>query len=792
MTAQIRGVNGEGQGLGQALKDGLGSNEQPNEEPKEKIALVNRAGESRSPYVRAHSSNPVAWQIWGDEAIELARKENRLLFLSIGYSACHWCHVMERESFENEEVATILNDAFIPIKIDREERPDIDRIYMNFVQATTGSGGWPLNVFVTPDLEPVFGGTYWPGPTSSTTTFEDQVDFLAILNKLSTVWKEQEERCRQDSSQILKKLKDFASEGTFGDRRGEGGDGLDIELLEEANQNFLSTYDSQNGGFGSAPKFPTPSKLSFLLRLRQFPGAVHDVVGEEDCQKAENMAITTLRKMARGGIHDHIGNGFSRYSVTADWSLPHFEKMLYDNAQLLHIYLDAFLLSRDPEMLGVVYDIATYLTSTMEHPAGGFYSSEDADSFYKRGDLEKREGSFYVWTKREFENVLGSHAEPILSAFFNVSGHGNVKPENDSHDEFIDQNVLAVASSPNALASTFGMKEEEIVRIIKDGKAALRAHREKERVKPGLDDKIIVSWNVIKGFDPVKSEEYLKSALKAATFIKENLYEESTKTLYRIWRQGRGEAKGFADDYAFLVDGLIDLYEATFNEEWLHWADDLQQSQIALFYDSTGTGAFFSTQSSAAHVILRLKDGMDASEPSTNGISASNLYRLSSLLNDDTYSKKAKETVAGFESEMLQYPWLFASFMPSIVAGHLGLKGTVVSGDGVGDAKIKNFEEQPRGSFGTFAKLDSSNSWLRQRNSLLKDFGLDGKQRVLICEGNTCHEEESEGQTGDALNLGNVAAALPTKPTNQVVEPEKESKEVVQPVLPGKENVPLS
>jgi uncharacterized protein YyaL (SSP411 family) len=508
---------------------------------------------------------------------------------------------MERESFENEEVAAILNDAFIPVKVDREERPDIDRIYMNFVQATTGSGGWPLNVFVTPDLEPVFGGTYWPGPTSSTTPFDDQVDFLGILDKLSTVWKEQEERCRQDSSQILKQLKDFAAEGTFGDRRGEGGDGLDIELLEEANQYFISTYDSQNGGFGSAPKFPTPSKLSFLLRLRQFPEVVLDVVGELDCQKAENMAITTLRKIARGGIHDHIGNGFSRYSVTADWSLPHFEKMLYDNAQLLHIYLDAFLLSQDPELLGVVYDIASYLTSTLEHPAGGFYSSEDADSFYKRGDSEKREGAFYVWTKREFENVLGTQAEPILSAFFNVSGHGNVKPDNDPHDEFLDQNALAVSSSPTTLASTFGMKENEIVRIVKDGKAALRAHREKERVRPGLDDKIIVSWNgiaigalartaaVTKGFDPVKSQEHLSSALKAATFIKENLYDEPSKTLYRIWREGRGETKGFADDYAFLIEGLIDLYEATFNEEWLHWADDLQRKFLCPLVSSSVT-----------------------------------------------------------------------------------------------------------------------------------------------------------------------------------------------------------
>jgi uncharacterized protein YyaL (SSP411 family) len=501
------------------------------------------------------------------------------------------CHVMERESFENDDVASILNSSFIPVKIDREERPDIDRIYMNFVQATTGSGGWPLNVFVTPDLEPVFGGTYWPGPTSSMPQFDDQVEFLPILNKLSTVWREQEERCRIDSSQILQQLKDFANEGTLGDRLGEGGEGLDIELLEEANQHFATTFDTTNGGFGTAPKFPTPSKLIFLLRLSQYPRVVLDVVGGLECRNAENMAISTLRKMARGGIHDHIGNGFARYSVTADWSLPHFEKMLYDNAQLLHAYLDGFLLSRDAEFLGVVYDIAAYLTTTLAHPEGGFYSSEDADSLYKKGDAEKREGAFYVWTKREFENVLGSHSEPILSAFFNVSSHGNVEPDNDTHDEFIDQNVLAIVSNPSSLASTFGMKEAEVVRILKEGKTALRAYREKERVRPSLDDKIVVSWNgiaigalsrtaaVIKGFDPVKSADFLTSAVAAASFIKDNLYDKAEKTLYRVWREGRGATKGFADDYAFLIEGLIDLYEATFDEMWLEWADELQRKQ---------------------------------------------------------------------------------------------------------------------------------------------------------------------------------------------------------------------
>jgi uncharacterized protein YyaL (SSP411 family) len=501
---------------------------------------------------------------------------------------------MERESFENEEVAAILNAAFIPVKVDREERPDIDRIYMNFVQATTGSGGWPLNVFVTPDLEPVFGGTYWPGPTSQTASLEDQVDFLGILNKLSTVWREQENRCRQDSAQILQRLKDFAAEGTFGDRLGGGGEGLDIELLDETNAHFASTFDSINGGFGSAPKFPTPSKLAFLLRLSQYPQVVLDIVGESEYRKAENMAITTLRKMARGGIHDHIGHGFARYSVTSDWSLPHFEKMLYDNAQLLHAYLDAFLLSNDAELLGVVYDIAAYLTTTLSHPAGGFYSSEDADSFYKNGDAEKREGAFYVWTKREFANVLGPHSEPILSAFFNVRSHGNVAPENDAHDEFIDQNVLAIVSNPGSLASTFGVKEEEVVKIIKEGKATLKAHREGARVRPGLDDKIVVSWNgiaigalaraaaAIKGFDATKSEEFIAAALKAASFIKENLYDGSTKVLYRIWREGRGDTEGFADDYAFLIEGLIDLYEATFDEKWLRWADDLQRMYYLL------------------------------------------------------------------------------------------------------------------------------------------------------------------------------------------------------------------
>ncbi|KAG9244041.1 hypothetical protein BJ878DRAFT_88074 [Calycina marina] len=769
MAAQLRG-EGDPQGLGQKIKDTLDwSSTGPEEEekPKEREPMQNRAGESKSPYVRSHKMNPVAWQLWGAETIELARKENKLVFVSIGYSACHWCHVMERESFENDEIATILNESFIPIKVDREERPDLDRIYMDFVQATAGTGGWPLNVFITPDMEPVFGGTYWPGPSHKSNRSEDTVNFLGVLQKLSTAWKEQEDKCRLDAKQIMGQLKGFSAEGTFGHRLDEGGDGggLDIELLEEVYQNFAGTFDTKNGGFGLSPKFPTPSKLSFLLRLGKYPQPVLDVVGIPEVDIAANMAITTLRKMARGGIHDHIGNGFARYSVTADWSLPHFEKMLYDNAQLLHVYLDAFLLSRDAELLGVVYDVAIYLTTTLSHGEGGFYSSEDSDSFYRKGDAEKREGAFYVWTKREFQNVLGTQAEPILSAFFNVSGHGNVEPENDLRDEFLDQNVLAVVCNPSTLASTFGMKEVEIVKIIKDGKAALRAYREKERIRPALDDKIVVSWNgiaigalarvsaVTNGFDPKNSKLFMDAALKAATFIKNNLYDEDAKVLYRIYFEGRGDTKGFADDYAYLIEGLIDLYEATFDEAWLHWAEDLQKTQIELFYDTGGSGAFFSTAAGATDVILRLKDGMDTSEPSTNGISASNNHRLSSFLNDSSYTTIARETITSFESEVLQYPWLYASFMPSIVASNLGIKGVVVfshergedttinsSYDDSGE-NIKAFERQPRGALTTFMKLTGENKWLRERNGLVKDFRTIGKTRMMVCENGTCSEE---------------------------------------------------
>ena len=511
---------------------------------------------------------------------------------------------MEKESFENDEVAAILNKDFIPIKIDREERPDIDRIYMNFVQATTGSGGWPLNVFVTPTLEPVFGGTYWHGPHSNTPqlVLEDHVDFLGILHKLAAAWRDQEARCRQDSAQILQQLKDFSAEGTLGatpKTAAEAGAGLDLDLVDEAYQHLVSTFDTTHSGFGAAPKFPTPSKLAFLLRLPHFPQPVIDIVGAEEIKSAQFMALSTLRAMARGGIRDHIGHGFSRYSVTADWSLPHFEKMLYDNAQLLHVYLDAFLGldEPDPELLGVVYDLTAYLTSEpIIGEGGGFYSSQDADSFYHKGDKETREGAHYVWTARELETILGRTDAEIVGAFFGVSQDGNVAPQHDVHDEFINQNVLRISSTPTQLAAQFGISDKEVVEIIRSAKRKLKDHREKERGAPNLDDKIVCAWNgiaigalartgaALRDVDPQQGSKCLEAASTAAGFIKRHMYDEATKTLKRVFRDGPGETAAFADDYAFLVEGLIDLYEATYDDRWLKWADELQ-GMLMLMHD---------------------------------------------------------------------------------------------------------------------------------------------------------------------------------------------------------------
>ncbi|KAL4873720.1 hypothetical protein BDV12DRAFT_52045 [Aspergillus spectabilis] len=758
--------------------------------------LVNRLEASKSPYVRAHRHNPVAWQLWDAESMDFARRHNRLIFLSIGYSACHWCHVMEKESFMSQEVASILNESFIPIKVDREERPDVDDIYMNYVQATTGSGGWPLNVFLTPDLEPVFGGTYWPSSSSTALHGPDTVSFIEILEKLRDVWQTQQERCLDSAKEITKQLREFAEEGThtyLGDR--QSNEDLDIELLEEAYQHFASRYDTINGGFSRAPKFPTPANLSFLLRLGVYPSAVTDIVGQEECENATAMAVNTLVSMARGGIRDHIGHGFARYSVTADWGLPHFEKMLYDQAQLLDVYVDAFKITHNPELLGAVYDLVTYLTSApIQSTTGAFYSSEDADSLPTQNDTEKREGAFYVWTLKELTQVLGPRDAGVCARHWGVLPDGNIAPENDPHDEFMNQNVLAVKATPSKLAKEFGLGEDEVVRIIKSGKQKLREYREKTRVRPDLDDKIIVSWNglsigalakcsvLFEEIENSKAVQCREAAAKAINFIKETLFDKNTGQLWRIYRDGsKGTTLGFAEDYAFLTSGLLDMYEATFDDSYLQFAEQLQRylNDHFLAYVGSTPAGYYTTPSTpvpeSPGTLLRLKTGTESAVPSVNGVIARNLLRLSSLLEEDKYRVLARQTCHSFAVEILQHPFLFVGLLDAIVGLETGTRNVTgvfrtvqVSASGPGsmaeggtpvsvrDALVKKTRAEAGLSLSTSSTMvaalvdirpsylgdftGNQSYWLRTRNPLLKDLkaGDKAKNYLLVCEEGRC------------------------------------------------------
>ncbi|KAB5562702.1 hypothetical protein GE09DRAFT_1109260 [Coniochaeta sp. 2T2.1] len=842
------------------------STAQDEDTTKKTAELRNRASDSNSPYIRSHATSPVKWQLLDSEAVTRAQRENKLIFLNVGFKACHYCRLTAQDSFSNPSVASLLNTSFVPVIVDREERPDIDAIYMNYIQAVNGDGGWPLNIFLTPEMEPVFGGTYWPGPGTelvtgssdnqdSATGDEERLDFLVVLQKLASVWREQETRCRKEAGEILLQLREFAAEGTLGARAigtpgglGGGGGGalggaaimgaspatadlvanpgsvnptgtaapeldLDLDQLEEAYAHIAGTFDGVNGGFGAVkPKFPTPPKLSFLLRLSEFPGAVTDVVGEKEVQRAREMAVFTLRKIRDSGLRDHVGGGFARYSVTADWAVPHFEKMVADNALLLGVYLDAFLAARKrreegdgdgQEFLDVVKELGDYLTSPpILTEGGGFATSEAADSFYRKGDKHVREGAYYLWTRREFGAIVGGEEEQdsvVAAAHWNVLQHGNVPRDLDPQDEFIDENVLCVRKDVAELSRQFGIPVDEVKGVIKSAKEKLLAHREKERVRPETDDKVVSAYNgmvisalartgqalrVVEGGDRERAERYIAAAKGAARFVKEKLWDREGAVLHRSFSLGRrSETRAFADDYAFLIEGLLDLYDATADEDFIEWADQLQQTQLALFYDPpspsssspptpllhrSSSGGFYTTEEAAPHAILRLKDGMDTAQPSTNGVSASNLFRLAALLNDRSYSARARETVNAFEVEILQYPWLFVGLLGAVVSARLGVTGRVVvisrgkeEGEGVGEEEVL-----PRADAKAVLRVKAGGEgegsrWLLKRNEALgkvleEEGGKGGGARLRWREkeGDYVEETTSEPEAANPLPEG--------------------------------------
>src|SRR6266850_1750364 len=575
---------------------------------------TNRLAHEKSPYLLQHAHNPVDWYPWGEEAFAKARRENKPIFLSVGYSTCHWCHVMAHESFENEEVAAIMNREFVNIKVDREERPDVDRVYMTFVQATTGGGGWPMSVWLTSDLKPFVGGTYFPPEERY-----GQPAFKKVLERIATAWKEDHDKIVEQGSKIVETLRESQSAAP-----GEGK--IDGSVADAAYRQIDRSHDPKEGGFGNAPKFPRPVTLNFLTRFY-----ARDPKSDSG-KHALDMALFTLRKMAAGGMHDHIGGGFHRYSVDRYWHVPHFEKMLYDQAQLAVAYLDAFQIARNRQYESVARDILDYVGRDMTSKEGGFFSAEDADSPVAagadRGHAETKEGAFYIWTKKEIDDALGDIAE-IFAFHYGVQPHGNAPEGSDPQDEFRGKNILIERHTIAETAMHFEKREDDVRESLARSREKLLSIRVK-RPRPHLDDKIIAAWNGLmisayaRAAQVLDEPRYLEAATRAAKFLRANLYDEKSKLLFRNYRDGRSDIEGFADDYAFMIQGALDLYEASFEIEWLKFAIELQETQDRLFFDEKA-GGYFSTSGKDKSVVLRMKDDNDSAEPAASSIAALNL-----------------------------------------------------------------------------------------------------------------------------------------------------------------------
>lgn len=649
-----------------------------------------------SPYLLMHAHNPVDWYPWGEEAFDLAKRENKPIFLSVGYSTCHWCHVMERESFTNPEIAGIMNANFVNIKVDREERPDVDKVYMTFVQATTGSGGWPMSVFLTPDLKPFFGGTYWP-PVDR----YGRPGFSTVLERVAEAWKRDNARIEQSATDVVEQLEKSVNAPAAEKSR------ITDATLSTAYQQIKSGYDPANGGFGDAPKFPRPVVFNFLLRY-------HARTGD---QAALQMTLHTLHAMAEGGIHDHLGGGFHRYSVDAKWHVPHFEKMLYDQAQLAIAYLDAYQITHDPFYAGVARDILDYVLRDMHSDQGGFFSAEDADSQIEKDKPEHGEGAFYLWTAGQIEDILGPHAANIFDYYYDVKPDGNVAPQNDPQGEFTGKNILQVAYSVEETAKHFGKPPEEIRAALANARVKLLAVLN-QRPRPPLDDKVLTSWNglMISAFaragQVLGEPAYTRAAQGAADFIQSRLYDPRDGTLKRRYRKGNVGISAFLDDYTSLIQGLLDLYEASFRVSYIGWAIRLQETQDRLFWDDSG--GYFQTPPNDKSILVRMRDAYDGAEPSANSVAAMNLLRLAEMANRPAWREKADQVFAAFSRQIEHAPETLPQMISAVDFDLSKPKQVVIAGDPARQD--------------TQALLDVVNRRYLPNKILLLVDGADGKQ----------------------------------------------------------------
>src|SRR6478609_1800750 len=692
---------------------------------------ANRLAQEKSPYLLQHAHNPVDWYPWGEKAFAKARQENKPIFLSVGYSTCHWCHVMAHESFENEVVAAVMNREFVNIKVDREERPDVDRVYMTFVQATTGSGGWPMSVWLTPDLKPFVGGMYFPPEERY-----GQPAFTKVLERIATAWKEDHDRIVEQGSKIVEALRESQSAAPV-----EGK--IDGSVADAAYRQIDRSHDPKEGGFGNAPKFPRPVTLNFLTRFyARNPKS-------DSGKHALEMALFTLRKMAAGGMHDHVGGGFHRYSVDRYWHVPHFEKMLYDQAQLAVAYLDAFQITRDKQYESVARDILDYVARNMTSKEGGFFSAEDADSPVVEIDNPNHktaEGAFYVWTKKEIDDALGDSAE-VFDFHYGVQAHGNAPEGSDPHDEFRGKNILIERHTIVETARNFKKSEGEIATVVTQSREKLFGIRA-QRPRPHLDDKIISSWNGLmisayaRAAQVLDDSRYLEIAARAANFVRSKLYDPSHKILYRSYREGRSNIEGFADDYATVIQGFLDLYEASFDVEWLKFAIQLQEIQDRLFFDEKN-GGYFSNSGRDESVFVRMKDDNDGAEPAASSIAALNLLRLSQIYDDPKLAERSKKTIDAFATILLQFP----SGMPQIlvaVENSIGKPRQIVIAGKKDSPETKALLKEVHRHFlpNTIVILADANEgqkYLGERSEAVRAMSLvEGKPAAYVCENFTC------------------------------------------------------
>ena len=630
--------------------------------------MTNRLARERSPYLLQHANNPVDWYPWGEEAFARARAEDKPIFLSIGYSTCHWCHVMEHESFEDAGVAEALNRDFVSIKVDREERPDVDRVYMMFVQATTGAGGWPMTVFLTPDLRPFFGGTYFP-PASRW----GRPGFTEVLAEIARAWRENRGRILESAGTILGRLQGATAAGDEAEADRAPVAGLDA--LETGVAAYAQSYDARHGGFGGAPKFPRPSELIFLLHA-------HAVSGN---YQARQIALGTLDGMALGGIRDHVGGGFHRYSVDAEWRVPHFEKMLYDQAQLVLAYLEGAQVSGESFYAEVAEDTLAYVLRDMTSPDGSFYSAEDADSLASEDAKEKREGAFYVWTASEIDRLFGDDA-PIVRRRFGVEDAGNALA--DPQGEFTDQNILYLAQSIEEVAARSGRPASEVEAVLARARGVLFDERSR-RPRPHLDDKVIAAWNglMIAAFaraarvlvDSPRREEWRRAADRAATAARTHLWREHDARLFRRYRDGEAAVDAFCEDYACLVWGLLELFQATGDDQWLGWALDLSRTQMTLFWDERD-GGWFSTTGEDPTVLLRMKEDYDGAEPAAASVTARNLLTLGHLSSDPALGDAARRTLERYGPGLGQVARVMPLMLSNVALWHGAAPQVVIAG----------------------------------------------------------------------------------------------------------------